>query len=407
MPTAINNQPLVQHILTRDFSGPFAPNSTGTGTGSGDITTTTTSSPPAATRQHAIASTPVLVRALPPSSYLDKLGQQASKRAKRQHILTESLESALETPIDAFAIPLPDKDHPQHALGDDSEGLAKQNKMKGKVAKRYESWELLKAIEKKQLMTIYDIKSNQFELLLEPVGGSTPLVHAMRHGPSHQEVAILITGALSKQVNELADLPPESFSRNDATKALLRGIRGNLKLAITQGLISEHTSLLASFLQVIVMSEGEKWLQKAGHEVALACRAGPPGRAVAAATTLIDKWVSRELQKTQIAAVGEYVFNSIGDLVLLGLWSIVMDILPKEEMMPLYFFARDDRMTKWVQRNGHAAMEERVEALKRNGGWTRLSPLLRKQINGSLAELSKRTIGGRERVAGLKKLLDE
>ncbi|SCV71867.1 BQ2448_4561 [Microbotryum intermedium] len=406
MPSKINNQPLVQHILTRDYPStgqspgsspiPGSSSSASNGHDGRDIITTSSA---AATRQHAIASAPVLVRALPPSSYLDRLGQQASKRAKRQHILTESLESALETPIDAFAIPPPDKDHPQNALGDNPEAMAKQDKMKGRAAKRYESWELLKAIEKKQIMTIYDIKSNQFELLLEPVGGSTPLVHAMRHGPSHQEVAILITGALSKQVNELADLPPESFSRNDATKALLRGIRVNLKLAITQGLISEDTSLLASFLQVIVMSEGEKWLQKAGHDVALACRAGPPGRPVSAATTLIDKWVSRELQKTQIAAVGEYVSNSIGDLVLLGLWSIVMDILPKEEMMPLYFFARDDRMTK--------AMEERIEELKRNGGWNKLSPLLRKQIDGCLLQLSKRTLGGRERVAGLKKLLDE
>jgi hypothetical protein len=41
------------------------------------------------------------------------------------------------------------------------------------------------------------------QLLLRKTGGATPLLHAMRIGPSHQDVAIVLLGAFSRWVNRL------------------------------------------------------------------------------------------------------------------------------------------------------------------------------------------------------------
>jgi hypothetical protein len=43
------------------------------------------------------------------------------------------------------------------------------------------------------------------QLLLRRSGGATPLVHAMRLGKSHQEVAVILLGALSRWVNQLGE----------------------------------------------------------------------------------------------------------------------------------------------------------------------------------------------------------
>lgn len=193
-------------------------------------------------------------------------------------------------------------------------------------------------------MTLYDIRSSNFNLLLTPVGGITPLVYSMRLGKTHSEVAICLVGALSKRVNDITDEELEQAAPE--TKSQLRSIRVNLKLAISHGLATSDTSLLASFIQVSIMSEGDKWLLTSSHSIALALRAGPKGRPVHAAATAIDKYVSRELKSSQVASVDEYIANATGDLVLLGLWSVVTDKLMHAAPVPLYFFARDDRTVK-------------------------------------------------------------
>lgn len=96
------------------------------------------------------------------------------------------------------------------------------------------------------------------------------------------------------------------------------------------------------------MSDGDKWIRESTQRIALALRAGREGRAVGAAEKVLDKWVSRELKKEEIAAVGEYVSNAVGDLVLLALWSRVGDVLRDAPQIPTWLFARDDRITKCV-----------------------------------------------------------
>lgn len=59
------------------------------------------------------------------------------------------------------------------------------------------------------------------QLLVRPSGGVPPIVHAMRIGKSHNEVAIVLLGAFSRFVNHLSD---EDF-QTKATKDLLKSLR--------------------------------------------------------------------------------------------------------------------------------------------------------------------------------------
>jgi hypothetical protein len=156
-----------------------------------------------------------------------------------------------------------------------------------------------------------------------------------------KDMTILLIGAISRRVNDISD--SELKSMDSQTRALLRSIRTNLKLAISYSLSSSQTDTIASFLQVIVMSEGDKWILESTQSVSLALRGG---RGVELAEEVVMKWVSRELKEGEVASVGEYLANCVGDLVLMGLWSLVLDLGVEGETLETWLFARDDRMTK-------------------------------------------------------------
>lgn len=130
-----------------------------------------------------------------------------------------------------------------------------------------------------------------------------------------------------------------------ALRSLLRSIRANLKIAINFGLANSQTDLISSYLQVIIMSEGEKFLLESMNKVASALKRGPPGQAVGTAQKVLEKWVGRELKEREVASVADYVANATGDLVLLGLWSVATDTIVGAAI-PTYYFARDDRILK-------------------------------------------------------------
>jgi hypothetical protein len=170
-------------------------------------------------------------------------------------------------------------------------------------------------------MLLMEIKGKQFDLLTQAVGGSTPLVHAMRHGPSRKssetsqfvillnpntpitdrDVAILLTGAISRKVNDLTDEDLANLSL--PTRSTLRAIRANLRIAIQYGLQTSQTDLIASYLQVIIMSEGDKFVRTSAQTAALALRSGPAGKPVETVENLLEKWVSKELKAQEIASV--------------------------------------------------------------------------------------------------------
>jgi hypothetical protein len=69
----------------------------------------------------------------------------------------------------------------------------------------------------------------------------------------------------------------------------------NLKLAIDYGLQSQQSDLIASFMQTLIMSEGEKWVQDQTVAIAIALRSGTEGKPVTTAETSIRKFATREL----------------------------------------------------------------------------------------------------------------
>lgn len=145
---------------------------------------------------------------------------------------------------------------------------------------------------------------------------------------------------------------PKPFTDSLVPIVCSRALRANLKIAISASLSLPHdlgdTSLLSSFLQVIVMLEGSRFLLSSTQTLSLALRSTRESKPVETAQKLMLKWVSRELKERQVASVEEYVANGVGDLVLLGLWSIVQDQVKEAETIPLWFFARDDRIQKCV-----------------------------------------------------------
>lgn len=77
-------------------------------------------------------------------------------------------------------------------------------------------------------------------MLIDKIGGTTPLLHCLRLGASHRDVAIMLVGALSRYINSVPNVPPDK-----ATKATLVALQANLKLAVTASLATNQTELVS------------------------------------------------------------------------------------------------------------------------------------------------------------------
>lgn len=83
-------------------------------------------------------------------------------------------------------------------------------------------------------------------------------------------------------------------------------IGANLKLAIDYGLAKSQSDLTASFLQTLIMSEGEKWVYSQVATLCLALRApGDDGKPVQTADTAVRRFTTRELGKAELIATLE------------------------------------------------------------------------------------------------------
>ncbi|BGP48626.1 hypothetical protein JCM10450v2_004502 [Rhodotorula kratochvilovae] len=278
-------------------------------------------------RHRTLPTAPCICRALPPLDHLSHSAQDHARRTRKQHILDDALASAVDTPLDAQPPPAPDRT-PSSSGGDGGffaslTGSGRRNSQGLNKHGTYEPYQVLRAIEKRDIMLLNDIKMRAFDLLVS--GSPLPLVYAMRLGKGWHDIQIFLVGAFSRRVNDTTD--DELALMEPSTKATLRALRANLKLAITASLVSHEgdTSLLSSFLQIVVMLEGTKFLHASTQTLSLALRAPLVSKPVETARRAMHKWVSRELKEKQVASVEEYLANATGDLVLLGLWSIVMD----------------------------------------------------------------------------------
>ncbi|KAH6914992.1 hypothetical protein BKA70DRAFT_1257647 [Coprinopsis sp. MPI-PUGE-AT-0042] len=202
-------------------------------------------------------------------------------------------------------------------------------------------YQIMKAVEEHNLMFLMEVRDRAFPLLLQTSGGETPLVHAIRIG--NRDVAIVLLGAFSRWINRLRDediVKPQVQSQ-------LKALRVGLKLAINEGLAHSQPDLIASFMQTLIMSEGDKWVWAQVSLVARALNGTADGKPVQLTDAAIRKFTTRELGKASlIASVEDYIANATADMLLMGAWSIVMQSIPSAELIPSYYFARDDRVYK-------------------------------------------------------------
>ncbi|KAI0786395.1 hypothetical protein C8Q75DRAFT_771575 [Abortiporus biennis] len=229
------------------------------------------------------------------------------------------------------------------ATSNTAKSLISPRKKEAGVWKDPEPYEVLRAVERKDIMFLMEIRDRAFHLLVRKSGDVTPLLHAMRIGKSHQEVAIILLGAFSRYINQLSD---EEMALSK-TKVLLRALRTNLKLAIDFGLQQSQRDLIASFLQTLIMSEGDKWVSAQMTSVAHALRVGPAGQPVKMAEDAVRSFATRELGKVKggIATLEDYIANATSDLVMMAAWSWVLESVNGEQI-PAWYFARDDRVFK-------------------------------------------------------------
>lgn len=73
----------------------------------------------------------------------------------------------------------------------------------------------------------------------------------------------------------------------------------NLKLAIDFGLQRQQSDLIASFMQTLIMSEGEKWVRDQTVAISIALRSGTEGKPVTTAESAIKKFATRELGRAR------------------------------------------------------------------------------------------------------------
>ncbi|WFD42462.1 hypothetical protein MPSI1_001107 [Malassezia psittaci] len=220
----------------------------------------------------------------------------------------------------------------------------------------YEAHDVYAAIERQDIDTIMAIRDSNFALLLGSNDSKTPLEYAIGLGPSYERMGIFLAGAMSRFVNQLSDDMQESAP---VTLETLRKVRANLKLAIDHSLDKEQTSLLASYIQILVMAEGVQWISHSVKAIAHALRSQPKDpyalRPTQEARNLISAFLTQNLRLRRerdqyiVAAMEDYIANAASDLVLMALWECVR--LNEEDFLPDYAFARDDRLALEFCRN--------------------------------------------------------
>lgn len=75
-----------------------------------------------------------------------------------------------------------------------------------------------------------------------------------------------------------------------------------MKIAINEGLAKSQSDLIASFLQTLIMSEGDKWVFAQVSTVSRALNSGSESKPVQVAGEAVRKFVTRELGKAGLIA---------------------------------------------------------------------------------------------------------
>ncbi|TBU32153.1 hypothetical protein BD309DRAFT_967457 [Dichomitus squalens] len=254
-----------------------------------------------------------------------------------------------------------------------------------------EPYEIMRAIERRDIMFLMEVRDRSFESLVKKSGDATPLIHAMRI--EHTDMAIVLLGAFSRYINHLQD---EDLQKPE-TKNMLKMLRTNLKIAIDFGLQKSQKDLMASFLQTLIMSEGDTWITLQAGDVAACLRMGTEGKPVHNAEAAVRSFATKNLGKADlIASLEDYVANATADLVMIAAWSSALQVI-NGEAIPTYYFARDDRV--------YRALVERLDRHKDE--LPKLGRRLRWQLRALRTHLEGRSRAYRAKVESLAKELDE
>ncbi|KAK6906830.1 hypothetical protein L486_04446 [Kwoniella mangroviensis CBS 10435] len=360
-------------------------------------------------RSPKIQSSPILLHPLPPTSSLNKESVYASeleldkqiRQVKKERQLQEALQEQL---FSAERLKVKEEQGTWSSI--------QQNNLKGRTdgRGRGDSWghskgfahppqayELYKAIDDHNIDFIMRIRDHDFNLLLQKNGNEFPILYATRLGERWRDVVILLVGALSRYVNHLN---AEDFEKKE-TLRMLKALRANLKLAIDHTLLhlpaGHSPMLLSSYLQVLIMSEGDSFLYKSIHEISLLLRSSTSASAVAGenvkpvkeAGNIIRKFCTKELRgvKGGIGDVEEYIANATLDLVIMSAWSLVNS----GELLPTHTFARDLRT--------YSTFMEYLQDDPNLSSINKLNPRIRKTLYTlrDLAGDSKKSVRGRLR----------
>ncbi|GAA94111.1 uncharacterized protein L969DRAFT_86216 [Mixia osmundae IAM 14324] len=344
-----------------------------------------------------------LLSGLPPLSRLLEDAARQAKQAHTRELIRQASATSLDLPQSPVSEVASPKDGQRSRANSESSSVSSKTPAKLRKAqparKPIQPYEIMRAIEKKDLQLLFEARDASFELLVgKQRSGDTPLLYSLRIGQSHRDISILLVGALSRFINQLDEGPIDRKTRD-----LLKAVRANLKLAINYSLAVNQTDLISSYLQCIVMSEGDHFLRDTANAVALALRAGKQGRPVAMARRAIQAFATaefRSLSRTDMISDAEaYLGNSAADLVIMGLWNLVLDHYKAGEALPYYQFSRDDRLFK--------TFADRIEAAKRDAHYrNKATKLLKSQIEVLLTVMAPRTRNFREKVEQLQEALD-
>lgn len=298
-------------------------------------------------------SHPVLLQPLPPSLTLEKesraqseleLDRQATQR-RRERELAEALQDAHHEV---------ERIQAREEVG--TWARLRQRVQRGSVSEASkagmpfvhppQAYELYAAIDNHNLDYIARVRDQAFNLLLQKHGGEFPIVYASRIGPTHRDVVILLVGAFSRYVNNLDE---DDFKKKE-TLNTLKALRANvglsssacanprhqLKLAIDNALATatgtSQSNLLSSYMQVLIMSEGDSWIHRSTHDLGLVLRS-PDSSPLAEAESMVRKFATKELRGVTggVSDVEDYIANATLDLVIMAAWSVAatqMDVEP-------------------------------------------------------------------------------
>ncbi|OXC68452.1 hypothetical protein AYX13_02903 [Cryptococcus neoformans] len=355
-------------------------------------------SPAASAKSPRLHSSPVLLLPLPPASAMEEESVFHSELELNRQIKQIQRERELEEALQDQVWQL------ERAAAREEQGTwsqRQQENSKSKDRSKDDKWgntqgfirppqayELYQAIDKHDIDFIMRVRDHAFKLLLQKNGSEFPIVYAARLGEGWRDIVILLVGTLSRYVNHLE---PEDFSKKEI-KDTLKGLRTNLKLAIDNSLHSSSPHLLSSYLQVLIMSEGDSFLHKATYDLTLLLRASPlrTSKPVAQAEEMVRRFCTKELRGVVggVGEVEEYVANAALDLMIMAVWSITAGQLDLDNL-PTHTFARDLRT---YQVFNEALQENSAQISKSNPRVKRMLKAMQ-ELGGD----SKKSVRGRLR----------